>query len=161
MGAQVTSDWRVTSDSNATRSGRLPNSQSFSPCFQEFKIHSCWSRPILLLPLLPGARDSQILIHQQNQMTMTLSWIHVVMSVNYFWLVARRQPHLLDKTKLCLHGWSSWCRSRCCSSACMLDGFWKEPLLGSLNLTYHKKGTSIIEWPDVRSGLTDHRQCLH
>ena len=148
MGAQVTSDL------NATRSGRLPNSQSFSPCFQEFKIHSCWSRPILLLSLLPGARDNQIPIHQQNRTTTCSDeW--------KLFLTWRRQPHLLDKTKLCLHGWSPWSWSRCCSSACMLDGFWKEPLLGSLNLTYHKKGTSIIEWPDVRSGLTDHHQWPH
>ena len=48
------------------------------------------------------------------------------------------------------------------ATACMvLDGFWREPPLGSLNQTYHKKGTSIIEWLDVRSVHNDDIKTSH
>jgi len=43
----------------------------------------------------------------------------------------------------------------------VLDGFWREPPLGSLNQTYHKKGTSIIEWLDMRSGHNDDIETSH
>ena len=80
-------------------------------------------------------------------------------------LTWRRQPHLLDMTCQAMFAWLVTvilvslllkCLHGGKSPSSVLHGFWNEPLLGSLNQTFHKKEISIIEWLDVRSSLTGH-----
>ena len=99
---------------------------------------------------------------------MTLSWIQQRLVKLPVFLTWRRQPHLLDMTCQAMFAWLVTVISVLLLLKCLhggkkgpslvLDGFWKESLLRSLNQTYHKNGTSIFGWPDVRSGQTDH-QC--
>ena len=89
-----------------------------------------------------------------------LSWIQRRVKLPVLFLTWRR-PHLLEKTNKAMLAWLVTVISVSLLLVRVLDGFWREPPLGSLNQTYHKKGTSIIEWLDMRSVHNDDIETSH